>query len=252
MKLRSGPSGPVFVGNANGDLLRWNEESQGWDAGPSGISSVFIVDRGTPGSNPNGSYVAPFPSVQAALDAAKASTAGVVAVLVAPGFYQAQGPLEFKSDPGRVLMIGALTGGLAGNAPAIGPIEFEGSELVLQGIAYGGLSVTGKATLRGCKTLADFPFTSQVTGTLTGQDSEWQSGSMIDAEFIELQGCQLTSTTLNPDEDARVLLSRFSGSAECNIGNGPGNLGLDSLSLYYWQLVGGVINNGSVAALTPD
>jgi len=256
MKLRSAPSGAVFVGENDGDTLLWSEEQRAWYVGApasrAALSSVFVVDRGTsvPADEQTGSYAAPFSSVQDALDAAAAASAANVAVLVAPGFYQAEGALSFTAAKG--LTIGALAPGRAGDSPAVGIIVYEGPELVLSGLVHSGLQVTGDARLLGCKTGA-IDTLINVTGDLEVTECTWLAGAEASANTMLIQSSDLTDVTLEPvsNTGCRILATQLRTEAVVTFASGPGSLELDSLSWYFWQTITGTVNGGSVVGLTP-
>ena len=256
LKLRSAPSGPAFVGEDDGDTLLWSEEHQAFTVGSlpanSVLSSVFVVDRGTsvPPEKQTGSYGAPFSSVQDALDAAAASSASAVAVLVAPGFYQAEGALTFEAA--KPLTIAALVPGGAGDAPAVGIVVYEGPELVLSGMVHGGLEVTGDAKLLGCKTGA-IDTIMNVSGSLEVNECTWLGGAEASANAMLIQSSDLTDVTLEPvsNTGCRILATQLRTEAVVTFASGPGSLELDSLTWYFWQAITGTVNSGSVVALTP-
>jgi hypothetical protein len=256
LKLRSAPSGPAFVGEDDGDTLLWSEERQAFSVGPlpanAVLSSVFVVDRGTsvPAAKQTGSYGAPFASVQDALDAAAASSATAVAVLVAPGFYQAEGALTFEAA--KSLTIAALVPGFGGDAPAVGIIVYEGPELVLSGMVHGGLQVTGDAKLLGCKTGA-IDTIMNVSGALEVNECTWLAGAEAAADTMLIRSSDLDDVTLEPADanGCTILATELTTEAVVTFGAGPGSLRLDSLSWYSWQAISGTVNNGSVVGLTP-
>lgn len=254
MKLRSGPSGAVFVGENDGDTLIWSEAEQAWTTGPGGggaaphLSSAWVVDIGTtvPADEQTGSYGAPFSSVQDALDAAAASTAANVVVLLSPGFYQGEGALTFSAAKG--LTIAALAPGLAGDAPAVLGVSYTGGqELVLANIVHGALTVSGDAKLIGTKTDAVL----NVSGLLTIDGSELESGATVSAFDLVIKNATLDDAVLSPFDTCTVIATQFSGDGEVTFGEGPGAFRLDSLSWYFWDAISGVINNGSLVGLTP-
>lgn len=256
LNLRSGQSGALFVGENDGDTLLWDVDAGKFGVGPLPasvrVSSVFVVDVGSsaPIEKQTGSYSAPFSNVQDALDAAAESTASSVAVLLAPGFYQGEGALTFSAN--KPLFIGSLVGGLVTDAPAVAGIVYTGPELTLSGIIYGGLTVTGNAVLRGCKTTA--AFTSTVSGRLEANECTWFPASVLTANSMLIQSSLLQNAVLNPQitQGCMILASRFATELVVNFAAGPGSLQLDSLSLYYWNALTGVVNNGSVVGLTPE
>ena len=255
LKLRSAPSGPAFVGENDGDTLLWSEEHQAFSVGPvpsPSLSSVFVVDQGTPVAvaNQTGSFGAPFSSLQDALDAAAASTRSAVTVLVAPGAYQGEGALSFEAD--KSLTIAALAPGFAGDAPAVGIIVYEGPELVLSGMVHGGLEVTGDAKLLGCKTGA-IDTIMNVSGDLEVNECTWLAGAEASADSMLIQSSDLTDVTLEPvsNTGCRILATQLRTEAVVTFASGPGSLELDSLTWYFWQTITGTVNSGSVVALTP-
>jgi len=67
-QLRLAPSGPIIVGDANGDVLIWNATTREWEPGPQSggggtvepIQQVRYLDANSAAAEPNGSIAAPW------------------------------------------------------------------------------------------------------------------------------------------------------------------------------------------------
>lgn len=244
--LRYAPSGVEFVGTLLNDVPLWNPLAGEWQSGPVPVSAVAAlttvryVDAGTtvPLAEQTGSAVAPFASIQDALNSFPNPTV-YGTLLIAPGDYSGEAP----SPPATIGIVAFVAIGkkLLTTSPVIlGTITLAGS------IGLAVVSCQG-ATINVDTTAA--PVIVQLQDCALG-------GDILDVAAVQTAlVVQMTDTTIGGDVGTLAAPASFC-EVEANVAGLPnitGGLFLAPFGFasFFGGGVGGTIlgsGNGSVAA----